>query len=112
MLIANVINIGADIGAMAAAIYILAGCSVLAGSTAYAIGEVYRWPVGLEKKPRRTPLPYMTISALLGLPLLSYVSRGGSIRAAHEQPVGTAYQEMGVFERFENEPARMPFQAR
>ena len=161
---------------------------VLAGSSAYAIGEAYRWPVGLEKKPRRAPLFYATIacstfggvllnvthvdpikalfwsavvngvasapimivimlmatrrrvmgalrlplrlrvlgwsatgvmavsaSALLGLlslPLLSHVARGGSVGAAHEQPVGTTYQEMGGFERFENEPARVPFEAR
>jgi hypothetical protein len=160
---------------------------VLAGSSAYAIGEAYRWPVGLEKKPRRAPLFYATIafstfagvllnvthvdpikalflsavvngvasapimivimlangrramgafhlplrlrvlgwsatgvmtlsaSALLGLlslPLLSHVSRRGSVGAAHEQPVGTTYQEMGGFERFENEPARVPFEAR
>jgi NRAMP (natural resistance-associated macrophage protein)-like metal ion transporter len=161
---------------------------VLAGSSAYAIGEAYRWPVGLEKKPRRAPLFYatiafstfagvllnvthvdpikalfwsavvngvasapimivimllangrrvmgafrlplrlrvlgwsatglMTISAsallgLLGLPLLSHVSRGGSVGAAHEQSVGTTYQEMGVFEGFENEPACVPFEAR
>jgi NRAMP (natural resistance-associated macrophage protein)-like metal ion transporter len=161
---------------------------VLAGSSAYAIGEAFRMPVGLEKKPRRAPLFYaviafstfagvllnvthvdpikalfwsavvngiasapimvvimflatgrrvmgtfrlplrlrvlgwgatgvMAISAcallgLLGLPLLSRVTRGGSVGAAHEQPVGTAYQEMGVLKRFEDQPARVPFQAR
>jgi hypothetical protein len=52
-------------------------------------------------------------SALFALPLLSYVSRGrGSVGAAHEQPVGTAYQETGVFQRFEHDSTRVPFEAR
>jgi NRAMP (natural resistance-associated macrophage protein)-like metal ion transporter len=161
---------------------------VLAGSAAYAVGEAYGWPVGLEKKPRRAPWFYATIAistsagvllnathvdpikalfwsavvngvssapimvvimllatrrqvmgafrlpprlrvlgwsatgvmmvaasalcALVGLQLLSRESRGGHVGAADEQPVGTAYQEMGVLERFENQPARVPFQTR
>ena len=48
----------------------------------------------------------------LGLPLLTRVSSGGSVGAANEQPVGTTYQEMGVLERLENEPAGVPLQAR
>jgi hypothetical protein len=52
-------------------------------------------------------------SALFGLALLSHVSRGGrSVGAAHEQPVGTAYQKAGVLERLEHDSARMPLQAR
>jgi Mn2+/Fe2+ NRAMP family transporter len=156
---------------------------VLAGSAAYAIGEAYRWPVGLQKKPARAPWFYAAIaistfagvllnmthldpiralfwcavvngvssapimvvimllttrrqvmgrfvlprrlgwsatcvmmaitSALFALPLLSHVSRGGrSVGAAHEQPVGTAYQKSGVLERFEDDTARVPLQAR
>jgi Mn2+/Fe2+ NRAMP family transporter len=34
---------------------------VLAGSAAYAIGEAWRWPVSLEKKPRQAPAFYLTI---------------------------------------------------
>jgi NRAMP (natural resistance-associated macrophage protein)-like metal ion transporter len=159
---------------------------VLAGSAAYAVGEAYRWPVGLEKKPRRAPWFYATIaistfagvllnvmhvdpikalfwsavvngvssapimvvimllatrrqvmgrfalstrlrvlgwsatcvmmaitSALFALPLLAHVSRGGgSVGAAHEQPVGTAYQETGILQRFEDDSARVPLEAR
>jgi NRAMP (natural resistance-associated macrophage protein)-like metal ion transporter len=162
---------------------------VLAGSSAYAIGEARRWPVGLERKPRRAPWFYATIAmataagvvlnaigvdpiralfwsavvngvssapimvaimlvatrrklmkgfalsrrlrvlgwsatgvmmaitaalvVLLSRPLLSGESRsGGHVGAAHEQPVGTAYQKTGVFQRFEDHPARMPFQTR
>jgi hypothetical protein len=52
-------------------------------------------------------------SALFALPLLSHVSRGrGSVGAAHEQPVGTAYQKTSVLQRFEDHSARMPLKAR
>lgn len=34
---------------------------VLAGSAAYAVGEALRWPVGLEKQPRRAKAFYATI---------------------------------------------------
>jgi NRAMP (natural resistance-associated macrophage protein)-like metal ion transporter len=36
---------------------------VLAGSAAYAIGEARRWPVGLDRKPRRAKAFYATIVA-------------------------------------------------
>jgi hypothetical protein len=159
---------------------------VLAGSAAYAIGEAYRWPVGLQKRPRRAPWFYATIAiatcagvllnvthvdpikalfwsavvngvssapimvvimllatrrrvmgrfalsarlrvlgwsatcvmmaittAMLALPLLSHVSRGrGSVGATHEQPVGTSYQETSVLQRFEDDSARVPLEAR
>ena len=52
------------------------------------------------------------LGALLGLQLLLRESGRGRVGAADEQPVGTAYQEMSVLERFENEPAGVPFQAR
>jgi hypothetical protein len=41
---------------------------VLAGSTAYAIGEGRRWPVGLSRKPRETAAFYsvMALSVALG----------------------------------------------
>ena len=34
---------------------------VLAGSAAYAIGEAWRWPVSLAKKPQQAPAFYLTI---------------------------------------------------
>ena len=40
---------------------------VLAGSAAYAIGEAFRWPVGLERKPQRAKAFYGTIVAATGL---------------------------------------------
>jgi Mn2+/Fe2+ NRAMP family transporter len=36
---------------------------VLAGSAAYAIGEARKWPVGLDRKPRRAKAFYATIVA-------------------------------------------------
>ncbi|HXG82190.1 MAG TPA: divalent metal cation transporter, partial [Sphingomicrobium sp.] len=36
---------------------------VLAGSAAYAVGEALRWPVGLDRKPRRAKAFYATIVA-------------------------------------------------
>ena len=36
---------------------------VLAGSAAYAVGEARRWPVGLDRKPRRAKAFYGTIVA-------------------------------------------------
>jgi NRAMP (natural resistance-associated macrophage protein)-like metal ion transporter len=35
---------------------------VLAGSSAYAVGEARRWSIGLEKPPRRAPLFYATLA--------------------------------------------------
>jgi hypothetical protein len=52
------------------------------------------------------------LCVLPGPPLLSRVSRGGSVGAAYEQPVGTAYQEMSVFEGFEYQAAGVPFETR
>jgi NRAMP (natural resistance-associated macrophage protein)-like metal ion transporter len=40
----------------------LLGLPVLAGSAAYAIGEVLRWPVGLKQAPRRAKAFYGTIA--------------------------------------------------
>jgi len=162
---------------------------VLAGSSAYAIGETRRWKVGLQRKPRRAPWFYATIAlattggmvlnatgvdpikalywsavvngvssapimvaimllatrrrvmkgfalsarlrvvgwsatcvmmaittalvALLGAPLLSYVSRSrGRVSAAHEQSVGTTYQKMGILQRLEDDPTRVPLKPR
>jgi Mn2+/Fe2+ NRAMP family transporter len=36
---------------------------VLAGSSAYAVGEALRWPVGLERKPRSARAFYAVIAA-------------------------------------------------
>ena len=42
---------------------------VLAGSTAYAVGEACKWPVGLSKKPHRAAAFYgiLTAATLLGV---------------------------------------------
>ena len=40
---------------------------VLAGSAAYAIGEAFRWTVGLDRKPRRAKAFYGTIVAATGV---------------------------------------------
>jgi Mn2+/Fe2+ NRAMP family transporter len=44
---------------------------VLAGSTAYAIGEARKWPVGLSRKPRRAIAFYsvLAFSVLIGIGL-------------------------------------------
>jgi Mn2+/Fe2+ NRAMP family transporter len=52
---------------------------VLAGSAAYALGEMYRWPVGLQKKPRRAPWFYMTIAVA--------TSAGVLLNATHIDPI-------------------------
>jgi len=46
---------------------------VLAGSTAYAIGEGRKWPVGLSRKPKRAVAFYsvLAISAVIGIGLNS-----------------------------------------
>jgi NRAMP (natural resistance-associated macrophage protein)-like metal ion transporter len=40
---------------------------VLAGSAAYAIGEALRWPVGLDRRPKRAKAFYGTIVAATGV---------------------------------------------
>jgi hypothetical protein len=86
LLVGNVINIGADIGAN------VVGC--------FVVGSV-------------TCVMMAITSALFARALLSDVSRGGrSVSSAHEQPVGTAYQKTGVLERFEDDTARVPLQTR
>ena len=44
---------------------------VLAGSTAYAVGEGLKWPVGLSRKPRKAVAFYavIAVSGLLGIGL-------------------------------------------
>lgn len=44
---------------------------VLAGSTAYAVGEGRKWPVGLSRKPKRAVAFYavLTVSVLIGIGL-------------------------------------------
>lgn len=44
---------------------------VLAGSAAYAVGETFRWPVGLERKPKEAKAFYAVLAAatLIGLVL-------------------------------------------
>ena len=43
---------------------------VLAGSCAYAIGELFHFPVGLEKKPKEAKVFYFVIIAILGVGFL------------------------------------------
>ena len=43
---------------------------VLAGSAAYAVGEAFRWPTGLERKPWRAKRFYAVIAAAMLLSLL------------------------------------------
>jgi Mn2+/Fe2+ NRAMP family transporter len=52
---------------------------VLAGSAAYALGETCRWPVGLQKKPRRAPWFYATIAVA--------TSAGVLLNATHIDPI-------------------------
>jgi Mn2+/Fe2+ NRAMP family transporter len=52
---------------------------VLAGSSAYALGEMYRWPVGLQKKPRSAPWFYATIAVA--------TSAGVLLNATHIDPI-------------------------
>ena len=40
---------------------------VLAGSAAYAIGEAFRWPTGLARKPRQAIPFYSTLAAATGV---------------------------------------------
>jgi NRAMP (natural resistance-associated macrophage protein)-like metal ion transporter len=54
---------------------------VLAGSAGYAIGEAYRWPVGLEKKPRRAPFFYATIAIATLAGVLLNVAKVDPIKA-------------------------------
>jgi Mn2+/Fe2+ NRAMP family transporter len=54
---------------------------VLAGSSAYAIGEALRWPVGLQKKPSRAPWFYATIASSTFAGVLLNVARVDPIRA-------------------------------
>ncbi len=43
---------------------------VLAGSAAYAVGEAFRWPTGLERKPWQAKRFYAVIAAAMLLSLL------------------------------------------
>jgi NRAMP (natural resistance-associated macrophage protein)-like metal ion transporter len=40
---------------------------ILAGSAAYAIGEAWRWPVGLSRRPKKAIAFYSTLAASSGL---------------------------------------------
>jgi Mn2+/Fe2+ NRAMP family transporter len=54
---------------------------VLAGSAAYAVGEVRRWPVGLDRKPRRAKAFYGTIVAATAIGALMNFTPIDPIRA-------------------------------
>ena len=54
---------------------------VLAGSAAYAVGEVRRWPVGLDRKPKRAKAFYGTIVAATAVGALMNFSPIDPIRA-------------------------------
>ncbi len=47
---------------------------VLAGSAAYALGEAWKWPIGLAREPQRAPAFYGTIAvATMGGVLLNFL---------------------------------------
>ena len=54
---------------------------VLAGSAAYAVGEVRRWPVGLDRKPKRAKAFYGTIVAATAIGALMNFTPIDPIRA-------------------------------
>ena len=54
---------------------------VLAGSAAYAIGEARRWPVGLDRKPKRAKAFYATIVAATAIGALMNFTPVDPIRA-------------------------------
>jgi NRAMP (natural resistance-associated macrophage protein)-like metal ion transporter len=54
---------------------------VLAGSAAYALGEARRWPVGLDRKPRRAKAFYGTIVAATAVGALMNFTPIDPIRA-------------------------------
>ncbi len=54
---------------------------VLAGSAAYAVGEARRWPVGLDRKPRRAKAFYGTIVAATAIGALMNFTPIDPIRA-------------------------------
>jgi NRAMP (natural resistance-associated macrophage protein)-like metal ion transporter len=54
---------------------------VLAGSSAYALGETFGWHVGLARKPRRAKAFYWTIAAATGLGVLLNFSPIDPIKA-------------------------------
>ena len=75
-------------GAYASAIFALGvvgtgllAVPVLAGSAAYALGELRRWPVGLDRKPKRAKAFYGTIIVATGLGALMNFSPIDPIRA-------------------------------
>jgi NRAMP (natural resistance-associated macrophage protein)-like metal ion transporter len=54
---------------------------VLAGSAAYAVGEARRWPIGLDRKPRRAKAFYATIVAATAIGALMNFTPIDPIRA-------------------------------
>jgi len=54
---------------------------VLAGSAAYAVGEARRWPVGLDRKPKRAKAFYTTIVAATAIGALMNFTPIDPIRA-------------------------------
>src|SRR4029077_5362325 len=54
---------------------------VLAGSAGYAIGEAYRRPVGLEKKPRHARFFYATIAIATLAGVLLNIAKVDPIKA-------------------------------
>jgi Natural resistance-associated macrophage protein len=56
---------------------------VLAGSAAYAIGEAFKWPVGLSRKPRRATAFYLTLAATTGVGVAVTLSGLDPIKALY-----------------------------
>lgn len=56
---------------------------VLAGSAAYAIGEAFKWPVGLSRKPRNATAFYLTLAATTGVGVAVTLSGIDPIKALY-----------------------------
>ncbi len=56
---------------------------VLAGSAAYAIGEAFKWPVGLARKPHHATAFYVTLAATTGVGVAVTLSGIDPIKALY-----------------------------
>lgn len=56
---------------------------VLAGSAAYAVGEAFKWPVGLERKPLHARGFYAVIAGAVGLGLAMTLLHVNTIKALY-----------------------------
>jgi Mn2+/Fe2+ NRAMP family transporter len=86
---------------------------VLAGSTAYAIGEGRRWPVGRSRKPKQAVAFYSVLALSVGLGVILNFTRSHGARAIpHAHPLSCGSQRrrlpiQGLPGR-RNVPSRLP----